>query len=451
MPIKSIRLYLVVILVSTICLVNFTAALNGYRNSVEASTKILDEQIASMSLMLVNLIDNEIKLPDNAFGDGVIFQLWRDNELIQSSIEVPNKTDLAPNKNKYQTINLVGYRWRTHSSFIEKSNLHVVYGQRFDLYTKLIDSMVLESILPIIWVLPILGILIWIIVSIGLKPIKLLTKTLEFRSVSDLSPITDDRFPKELEPLVNSTNSLFSRLDQAFKREQRFSADAAHELRTPLAALKINLHNHAKELNLPNDSLDQLKASALRMEHCINQLLSLYRLSPDNFQNSLENCDLRLLAQNTIVEFYNVLESKSQNIQLDAHDNFVIEGDAFALSIMLNNLISNASKYTPNNGNIHVGISTSKRNIVNLIIEDSGSGINEADLEFVFDRFYRIGGDQHPYDISGSGLGLSIVKLILELHSGNIKLSKSNQLGGLKVEIELPINQISYQNSHHEK
>ncbi|MFT6711893.1 MAG: two-component system sensor histidine kinase QseC [Arenicella sp.] len=318
--------------------------------------------------------------------------------------------------------------------------MHVIYGERYDVYRQLIDGIILASLLPIVWVLPLIALLIWLIVSYGLMPLSSFADKLAKRSANELSPIEAEGLPNELSPLLDSTNTLFERLSEAFGREQRFAADAAHELRTPLAGLKVSLHNLEREHSESNDNIIDLKLCAKRMENSIEQILALYKLTPETFKQTLARCMLKAHVQQTLIDLFPAIELKEQEVEFIAQD-VVIEADEFAISMLIKNLIENASKYTPSKGSILVTIQEADEDTVKLTVEDSGPGITEQDYARVFDRFYRAGGDRHCSDVIGSGLGLSIVSHVVKLHMGSIELSKSTALGGLRVTVLLPKSQ----------
>ncbi|MET0378369.1 MAG: ATP-binding protein, partial [Spongiibacteraceae bacterium] len=265
--------------------------------------------------------------------------------------------------------------------------------------------------------------------------------TLQQRRAGELEAVDRSGYPAELAVVITSVNQLMERLAEAFEREQRFAADAAHELRTPLAAIKVNLHNLAREAQLEAHSLDDLTRDVERMGHSIEQILALYRFTPEQLLAASTRCDLRKLAQAVIIDLYDACHARQQTIELEA-DAVAVEGSEFALQTLLRNLIDNACKYTPAGGNILLSV-TARDGCARIAVEDSGPGIPAADYKRVFDRFYRVGGDRHASAVIGSGLGLSIVQHIVRLHDGRITLLQSRRLGGLRVEIELPMSRPS--------
>jgi two-component system sensor histidine kinase QseC len=239
-------------------------------------------------------------------------------------------------------------------------------------------------------------------------------------------------------------NQLFERLNAAFSREKRFASDAAHELRTPLSVLKINAHNLALELSdngTSNVNMQYLQQGIERMSHVVEQILLLNRTNPEQYQGKFQSVDSTSLCQTVIGSLFPQIEAKKQEIEL-VGQGANIQGDEFSLGILLQNLISNASKYSPEGSLIRVVLNKSNNQVV-ITVEDSGPGIEESEYQRVFERFYRIGGDRHASGAPGCGLGLAISKHIADLHNASLKLSRSKQLSGLSVELLLPQGQFS--------
>lgn len=434
----SIRRYLFAVLLSTVCIVNFTAALHGYKRSMAEADSLLEERLQGDALSLAKLAASNVVLPPDLYGNDRFYQVWRGQTLAFRSENAPAKA-VVDMTSALHHANVNGYRWRIYVYPYMDNGDSVVIAHRYDLYTTFIEQMVVKSILPIIWVLPILGILVWFIVSIGLAKLNNLASALIARKPNDLRPLPVDNYPAELAVVVSSINQLLQRLAVVFEREQRFAADAAHELRTPLAALKVSLHNLQQEPIADTETLAGLDSSIDRMNHSIEQILSLYRLTPEKFQATSKACDLSAIARNCIAQLYSLCEAKQQTISFDGPDTAaLVLGDEFALITVIRNLIDNASKYSPNQSEILVTLNCDTQR-VRLTVADSGPGIPEADYRRALSRFYRVGGDQHASEVVGSGLGLSIVEHIVGLHTGRIQLGKSAALGGLEVCIDFPV------------
>ncbi len=440
---RSIKLFLFIVLLAIICLGNFIAALNGFRASLHRAEVLLDQQLAEQAKLLNQLLAKSTDIAPDLFTDTNLFQIWQDGQPQYFSHNAP-RFPLTDAGAGYHYANFNGVRWRV--LLVEpRQHQRILIAQRYDTYVRLVEDILLEAIVPILWIIPLLALLIWLIVGSGLKPLKLLAGLLTKRRTTDFSPIDGSDYPDELVVVVDSINTLFERLQGAFSRENRFSSDAAHELRTPLTNLKLSVHNLSADLqqqgiNAYSDTLQGMGESIDNMAHTIEQLLALYRLTPETFVNALNECNVAELVREQIVESYPRFSAKHQHVDF-AGDTLTIRGDRFGLSMLLRNLLENASKYTPASGSVSVSLVDNGGHI-SLIIEDSGPGIPAEEYSRVFDRFYRQGGDRHASKEPGTGLGLSIVEHVVRLHQGTITLQQSAELGGLAVRVDLPKDQV---------
>jgi len=437
--VKSIRLYLLLSLIATITLVNFVSLLHGYQASMEQAEQLFDDRLKSMAKLIA--VANSEKIENRQLSNQhtpyVFFQIWGEHgNLITRSSNAP-ATALSVLSPGFHDSNHEKYRWRNFIFHDELLKRWVVTAERSDIRYSLAEQVVLKSILPIILAIPVISLIIWWVVSLGLRPLRELAEQLRLKQADDLAPVILEQTPTELEQLSQTTNALFKRLDDAFQREQRFSADAAHELRTPVSVLKVHLHNLQTTLGNNNEELNLLRQGIDRMGYLIEQILALYRTSPDQAMASFNHIDLYTLAQNSIANNYVQFEKKQQAIELLGESSFMM-GDQFALETLLQNLLSNASKYTPINGQIIVNIEPFSSE-VKLSIEDSGAGIPENQHKRVFERFYRLDDAAHHPETIGCGLGLAIAKHIIDLHHATIKLSRSKFKSGLKVAVTFPV------------
>jgi len=444
---KSIRFYLIATILAAMTLLIFLSALHGYNKSSKEARILLDKQLVDManvlSVLQVQPSDHQT-ITINVITTNTAFQVWQDQQLLSRSSNAPElpMTRLKPG---FSDSNFGQYRWRNYVSYNPASERWVITAERADIRNHLIDNFILESVLPILLMLPIAVLLIWLLVGSGLRPLRQLAEQLQQKQENDLSPVSLPDPLKELQPLVDSTNTLLARLENAFDRAKRFSADAAHELRTPISGLKINLYN--QRIESPDDKyLALLTAGVNRMEHIVEQILTLYRTTPDQYMADFETLDLHAIVQDSIARQYLDFENKGQQIELTG-GRAMMQCDQFTMETLLQNLLSNANKYTPEHGQIAVDVRPIDDSI-QLRVEDSGPGIPEDKYGRIFDRFYRLDGDQHDSDIEGCGLGLSIVQHIVELHHGTIQLSASkfsngladNQVSGLAITITFPVN-----------
>ncbi len=431
----SIRTFLIIIILSTLTLVLFLSTLNGYQASMAKAETIFDQALADKASLLL-LIFNSSKQYNVPIQQSPIqkinfvFQVWQNKQLLLKSPSLPNQP-IIPFKQGFHDHNFLDYRWRTYTLYNNINHVWIITAERIDLRYVLAEQITLKTILPIIIMLPILGILIWLIVGIGLSPLKKLSIALEQKQMNDLTALRIDNQPTELKQVFQSINGLLKRLKQAFEYEKNITSDAAHELRTPISAIKIHLHNLSHHVNNPH--FKPLKVAVERMEHLIEQILDFNRTSPEQAIARFKMIDIYQISQNIFAREYAGFEQKSQRVALEGKSAH-IQGDQFALEVLVRNLLSNARKYTPNQGKILLLIEQKKQQVI-LEVHDSGSGIPKEKIPRIFDRFYRLDGDHHNSGVTGCGLGLAIVAQIVELHQATIELQQSKKLNGLKVQI----------------
>ncbi len=496
---------------------NFIAALHGFKESAKSAADLLDSQVTERFGVIETLVktlhnasyvqtENEavalkLPIPSDLFDEHTFFQVI-DNGVVSIASNNAPKEPLFLHEPGFHTFSYNAHRWRTKADFLSERvtddaaefNLrinqfqpYIVIGFQSNSYTTLTEQIILKAILPTIWVLPLLGILVWLIIRRGLAPLSQLANLLANRNTRDLSALELQKYPVEMAPIVSALNGLFERVKISFDREKRFSADAAHELRTPLAILKLQLHNLPESVK--QDSVcDDMKKSIDRMSGAIDQLLTLHRIGGEQFANNFKSINLVEHLGAMVADFYPVLASRNQtcnviarrvsglyredniplicirddeaffeqetlkldnfnNLQnlektdiLNTHeevDNILLDCEPFAIEILFRNLLDNSSKYGKNDCFIVVSISEYD-DFIDILVEDSGPGVPEAETAKVFDRFYRLDGDKNNSNIQGSGLGLSIVNEIVCSHQGKIRSIPSPNLGGFCVRMKFP-------------
>jgi two-component system sensor histidine kinase QseC len=431
--VKSIRLFLISGTVAILLLYNFIAALRGYQSSMLEADLLFDNQLLDLSRLVGNL-DTAKVTPEFRLGNNLAFQIWENARLIAASWHAPAEP-MNPFKPGFDFANFDSYRWRTFTRFDEDNGRWIIVAERTDLRFVLAENVVLESVTPILLGIPIAGLLIWMIVGFGLRPLAQLSADLREKRAQDLSPLPPRQTPRELDQVVQSVNGFIQRLDGALEREKRFSADAAHELRTPISALKIQLHNLAQEINTDSETFLQLQRGVERMQHLVEQLLSLYRMTPAQFAAHCSRVDLLAVTQDVVARHYPLIEQKRQNVELEGPSAY-IDGERFALETLLANLLANAIRYTPAGGNIRLRVERSGGRVA-LTVADDGPGVPAEEREQVFERFHR--GVQSGEDrASGCGLGLTIVKHVAELHQAEVSVADSGMGSGAAFTISFP-------------
>jgi two-component system sensor histidine kinase QseC len=434
--VKSIRIFLVVVLLAIMTLIIFLAALHGYKSSVKEVQLLFDSELVDKARLLA-IVGNGSKLSGDvvSISEQYAFQVWQDGKLLQRSDNTP-LTPITNLEEGYRDANFNSYRWRTFTWFDPVRNRRAVTAERIDTRNTLAEGVILKSVLPVVATLPVVGLLVWLVVGYGLAPLGNLADHLRNRRAEDLRRIPETRQPVELMQVITITNDLFGRLEASFARERQFASDAAHELRTPISALKVHLHNLSKDLPAGQHDMVQLQAAADRMGNLVEQILVLYRTTPDQYMARFRELDLYQLVQDVIISIYPEFESRNIQLELTGQSTSM-RGDRFALETLVKNLLDNACKYTPVGGDVRVSVSADS-SAVRLQVEDSGPGVPAVHYQRIFDRFYREGGDQHQSDVVGCGLGLAIVNHIAELHEATINVQTSSFKTGLSVSIEFP-------------
>jgi len=445
---KSIRFFLIAVLFSTIAIVMFIAMLIGYQRSLEQANKLFEielqqkHHLISALLKRIDININATSIPSfpaqtDQKHQSIFQVIDAQGKILLQSDGLVNES-LFPATDGITDFNFDGRRWHALVKKADALPYRILVAEQDDVRFRLADALIVDILKPILIGLSCMILLVWIIVEAGFKPVVKLTHAIREKSVSDLSAIPTDNIPKELQAISVSVNELFSRLTHAFEREKRFTADAAHEMRNPITALKIHIDNLLEEIPEKSESLLKIKQAINRLSNLVEQMLVLHRMSPDQYLANFACISLSSVIQDVIAELYPEIEKKSQTIELEGSSSS-IQADLFGIEVLVKNLITNASKYTPEQGIIKVQLldNTPAGGDVTLIVEDSGVGIPEEERQRVFDRFYRVGGDRHNPQTVGSGLGLSIVRHIAELHQAHWQLKKST-LGGLRVEICFP-------------
>lgn len=289
-------------------------------------------------------------------------------------------------------------------------------------------------LMPVVSCLPFLVIPAWLSIRLAMRPWSAVAKELASRGPQDLSPIAYRGGQREVATMVEAINVWIRRVSESSDRERSFVADAAHELRTPLAAMLVNVEalrchatdGHAKQL------MSGVLSSGHRAKRLVNQLLTLMR-SEASEVNAPEVVELGGLLQDRMAALSPLAAVKAVELELMAHVQLHVKATISAVSSLVDNLVENAIKYGPQGGTVLVTLSRSGSDAV-LTVEDEGAGIPVEMRQRVFDRFFRDPMQREP----GSGLGLAIVRSVLDRAEGRISLLDS-QSGGLRVEVVLPL------------
>lgn len=299
----------------------------------------------------------------------------------------------------------------------------------------LAKEIVSNSLLPQALIILLAPLIVWIGIGKGLAPLRVLQRDVSRRSHLDLSPVDEGLAPKEVRPIIHAINDLMERLSHVLEAQNRFAADAAHQLRTPLAGLKAQVELVARQTTLDDmrAATQPLSVSIDRMSRLVNQLLALARSDHESGHASpFESIDLNTLVSETTREW--VPEALKKDIDLGFVDSSLpatIHGNPQRLRELISNLLDNAIRYTPKDGRVTTRVIS---NPPSLTVEDNGDGIPPQERERVFERFYRVLGSR----AEGSGLGLAIVHEIALAHGATVRLDSNVRGKGTVVTVEFP-------------
>ena len=442
----SLRRRLLVLLLGTVLAAWLATAVFTYFDARREIGEMLDAHLAQSAGLIAAQLEHEIEDDHGAavprqyrYERKIAYQVWdRKGRLLLRSASAP-EAPLKSQSEGYGDAEFDGERWRVFSRWDERRHYLVQVAERYELREELAESVASHLLHPLYFALPALALLIWLAVGAGLSPLAGVAREVARRAPDNLAPIDAGRSPREIAPLVAALNTLFGRLKDSLEQERRFTADAAHELRTPLAAVKtqaqvaLGARDEAERAR----ALANVVAGTDRAARLTEQLLVLARLDPRAALPSGEAVDLRALARQGVAEMAPAAAAKGVEVGLateEASDGAVpVAGDAVLLGVLLRNLLDNAVRYTPAGGEVEVSVRRSDGG-ASLAVVDNGPGIAAAERERVFDRFHRVLGSGEE----GSGLGLSIVRRIADLHRAAVFLEAGPGGRGLKAEVRFP-------------
>lgn len=329
-------------------------------------------------------------------------------------------------------------KWRVFVAADDRTKFTTVLAEHYNTRKKLGYSIAQDDLYIMLLTFPLSGVLIWMIISRGLESLDKVAREVANRAPNNLEPVNLRGVPEEIKPVIDELNKLFNRLHNAFEREKRFASDAAHELRTPLAAIKAQAQValNTRDLVEKELALQKLISNVNRGTHIVQQLLIMSRLVPEvAILNDLDEINLPKICREVLAMLAPLALERHIDIEFEHSGNFKgLEINSTAMSILLRNLVDNAIRYCQERGKITVRVYRKTQNMV-LEVQDNGPGIHKDLHVRVFERFFRALGSKSQ----GSGLGLSIVKQITELHGGQIELDTPIESTGLIVRVYFPI------------
>lgn len=431
---SSIRHKLLAWLLAAVLLAGVVAAAGVYRQARSELDEVFDYHLRQMALSLRDgTYGGLVFEQDNMGGEfDFVVQVWdRDGVKLYFSrphAALPNRALLG-----YTTVENSEGSWRVFS--IQQRGFTIQVAQPMGIRNRLAAAAALRTMSPFLLLLPVLGVLVWFSVGRELRSLETVAGAVGRRTALSLDPLTESGLPDEVRPLVGALNDLLTRLGRALDVQRDFVADAAHELRTPLAALRLQIQLAERA------GTDQERASAFaavssglhRATHVVEQLLTLARQDPEATQRTSTTVALAALARQVVAERLPVAEAGSVDLGVTRDEELRILGDPESLRIMLSNLVDNAVRHAPRGGRVDVAVYRDQADAV-LEVIDNGPGIPAAERERVFDRFYRRPGNE----VSGSGLGLAIVRNIADRHGARVRLEDGPGGVGLAARVFIP-------------
>jgi two-component system sensor histidine kinase QseC len=437
----SLRRRLLALLLGGVTVAWFAMLAFTYRDAHHEIDELFDAQLVQAAQTLLAMAGEYEDDDDVAELDGhghkyqkhIVFQLWDlHGRLLLRSRQAPTAPLAA--RDGFSDGRLDGDEsWRFYSQWDRERQLRVQVGENHRVREKLIMRIAARLLVPALFGLPLIGAWVWFATRRGLAPIDAVAAQVAHRAPEHLAPLVPAAAPEEIRPLLDALNDLFARVERTLDAERRFTADAAHELRTPLAALaaQAQVAQRARDAVERDHALAQIAAGSRRASRLVDQLLTLARLDPAAGAD-MATVALDALAAEVCADHGAAALEKDIALELDAPSGIAGRGNADLLRILLRNLVDNAVRYTPAGGRIAVRVGAAAEG-VELSVADSGPGIPAEQRESALRRFQRLAGQE----IEGSGLGLSIAARIAELHGARLELGDGIGAPGLAVRLHL--------------
>ena len=466
---RSLQGRLLVLVLGMVVLVWMVTAAMTWFDARHELDELLDSHLAQAAALLVAQQsheategDDEIDSPTlHRYAPKVAFQVFHEGRLTLRSANAPALRMVEPGakrKSGFTTVTFNGEAWRVFSVEGAERDVQVFVGEQMESRSNILWAVLRSTLWPMLAALPLLALAVWWAVSRGVEPLRRLGYFLSERRPEALQPVIVDGAPSEMTPMLDALNGLFLRIGTLMESERRFTADAAHELRTPIAAIRAQAQVALAESDaaLRRHALHATLAGCDRATRLVEQLLTLSRLEA-GAASALTKVDLGALVRRVVAEVAPNALQKQQVIEVDAAKPCQVDGDATLLAVLVRNLVDNAIRYSPPHAAVKITVTpgnesplqnsltssggdddaadggrSRRRTGVRLQVEDSGPGMTKADLQRIGERFFRVVGSGED----GSGLGWSIIRRIAAVHPAEIHVGRSVALGGMSVEME---------------
>lgn len=426
----SIRRRLLTWLVSGVFLSGIIATLLVYIQARDEVAEVYDKELKEIALTLRN--QEDLSVTQSAFQnadedeDGIVVSAWdRGGRPVFGLAR--GRTVPSTGRQGYATVIWEDQPWRVYVATGSGGTVEV--AQPISARARVAMGIVTRILLPTIPVAVALIVLMWLSVNRGLKPLADVAGVLAARTGATLDSVVINNAAREVIPFISALNDLLDRLRREVTKQKHFVSDAAHELRTPLAALQLQLEliEAADSIAERNAALAQLRRGIERLTHLTQQLLMMARLDPEDAERTTQVLDLSEIAVGVMGALWPLAKAKNIDLGSVEHGRMLVQGDPERLRVLLTNIVDNAIKYTPSGGKVDINLRQCGRR-VELEVIDTGCGVPAEERDRVFDRFYRGIGQS----TDGSGLGLAIVKRIAERCGATITLESGSNGHGLR-------------------
>jgi two-component system sensor histidine kinase QseC len=408
--------------------------------------ELLDGHLAQAAALLVAQQASDLSEDDppvdapqlHPYAPRVVFQVWHEGRLAMRSAEAPAGSLAPPGRpdaDGFYTLRLDGTEWRMIAAHGKDNDVRVYVGEQRASRAEILRAVLIGMLGPMLLGIPVLALAAGWAIRRGMAPLRELGLSLEARDPSALAPLALDHAPSDLQPVMRELNHLFERIGGLIDAERRFTADAAHELRTPIAAIRAQAQVAQAERDdgLRQHALQATLDGCDRASRLVQQLLTLARLDTTDAPRHAP-IDLAALTRQSVAELAPSALDKAQDISLDAEELCPVAADPVLLAVLVRNLVDNAIRYSPEGAQVQVQVRAVDQ-AVQLTVNDSGPGLAPADLARLGERFFRVLGS----GAAGSGLGWSIVQRIAQAQRASLRAERSSTLGGLCVTVRWPL------------
>ena len=442
---RSLQGRLLAGLLGAVVLLWLAAAVATWQGTAHELDELLDSHLAQSAALLVvraagDLDEDDVPTPDapqlHRYAPRVAFQVWTGRQLALRSANAPLEPMLplgrAPG---FHGARFNAVDWRVFTTAGPLPDVQIFVGEQRATRDDILRAIVRGMLLPLALALPLLALAVWAVVRAGTAPLRSLGRSLAAREPQALAPLVLPGAPTEMRPMLDALNRLFRRTSDLLASERRFTADAAHELRTPIAAIRAQAQVALAEAD------DDARAHALRatLAGCdratrlVEQLLTLSRLDTGAEPPATARLDLGALARQVVADAAPGALARGQALGLDAGPDCHVQANDALLAVLLRNLVDNALRYSPAGAEVRVAVDR-HGDQVRLVVEDAGPGLTEAEIARLGERFFRVLGSGQD----GSGLGWSIVRRIADVQGAQVAVARSPALGGLAVTVAWP-------------